>query len=124
VLTWGYIGLLILWGGAASFVVALTMTLTNPLTIGPIGVTLWFLLLFTDVAALVTVGLYGLKRYLKIHSSARNRLRYSWRQGLLVAGFTVGVLALSSLHQISLRDVVLLGLIAVIIEGYVRLRWP
>ncbi len=123
-LTLGRISLLILWGCLSSFLLGMSLVVTNPLAIGPIGVTLWFLLLFSDLAALLAVVLYGVKAYFHVHGSAAPRLRYSWRQGLLLGGYITGLLALSSLDQFSWRDALLLGLVVVIAEVYVRFRWP
>jgi hypothetical protein len=45
------------------------------------------------------------------------------RQGLLMACWVTPLLALSSLGQYSLKDAILLGLLLLIIELYVRLRY-
>jgi len=79
---------------------------------------------YAPLASLVTLGLYAAKTYLRLHSTGAARLRYSWRQGLLVAGWLAGLLALSSLNQLGLLDAILLGILLVIIEVYVRFRWP
>ena len=121
----GYLGLLIIWSVASSIAVGLSLFMTNPLAIGPVGVTIWFVLLLLSVAATVAVILYLVKTFLHVHEgAAASRLRYSWRQGLLVSSWAVGVLALASLHQFGLRDAILLGLLLAIIEVYVRFRWP
>jgi len=124
VLTVGYLSLLLLWSVLSSFIIGLSLFLTSPLAIGPVGATLWFLILLSGIASLVAVVLYTAKSYLHVHESRQNRLRYSWRQGLLLAGWVAAVLALSSLRQFNPRDAILLGLLLVIIEVYVRFRWP
>jgi hypothetical protein len=108
--------------GAAGLV--LSLLLTNPLTLGPVGVTVWFVFAMLDLAALVALGLYAAKTYLRVHSSQVSRLRYSWRQGLLIGGWIVTLLALSSLRQLGFLDAILLGILLVIVEVYVRFRWP
>ena len=108
--------------GAASLV--LSLILTNPVAIGPAGVTLWFVGLFLVSASAVTLGLYAAKTYLRLHATGAARLRYSWRQGMLGGGWIVGMLALSTLHQLGLLDAILLGILLIIVEVYVRFRWP
>ncbi len=120
----GYLSLLIIWSFVAGTTLLLSLLLTNPLTIGPAGVTVWFVLLLSGLAAIFAVVLYATKSFLHVHAAAPSRLRYSWRQGLLLSSWATGALALSSLHQFNLRDAILLGLLLGIIEIYVRLRWP
>ena len=122
--TLGRLSLLIAWSIVSGLILCLSLVLTNPLTIGPLGVTLWFLVLFSGLSAGIGVVLYVIKRFLRIHDNGVSRLRYSWRQGMLVGWWITSVLALSSLHQFNLRDAILLGLLLVIVEVYVRLRWP
>jgi hypothetical protein len=92
--------------------------------LGPVGVTVWFLWLYAGLAAMSTLALYGLKSYLRLHSTNVGRLRYSWRQGLLIGAWIVGLLALSSLRQLGLLDAILLGILLIIVEVYMRFRWP
>lgn len=120
----GYLGLLVAWVLFSGALLSLAVLLTNPLQIGPIGVTAWFLVLLSFLAAVISLVLYTIKSFLKVGDSRQVRLRYSWRQGLLLAGYAAGLLALSSLQQFNLRDAILLGLLLVIVEVYVRFRWP
>jgi hypothetical protein len=92
--------------------------------LGPVGVTIWFVVAFASLASVLTLGLYAAKSYLHLHSTSAGRLRYSWRQGALIAAWVIGVLSLSSLRQLGLLDAILLGILLVIIEVYVRFRWP
>ena len=108
--------------GAVSLVMSLI--LTSPLMLGPFGVTLWFVVLYLVMASMATLLLYGVKSYLRLHSTGAARLRYSWRQGLLISGWLVVLLALSSLNQFGPLDAILLGILLVIVEVYVRFRWP
>lgn len=109
---------------AGAALLLLSVIFTSPSALGPIGVTIWFVLLFVSTAAMSTVGLFVSKRYLRWHDSDVARLRYSQRQGLLIAGWLTGCLALSSLKQLGWLDAILLGLILLIVEIYVRFRWP
>ena len=120
----GWLILLVVWTALSWAGLIVSVMLSNPLAIGPAGVTMWFLILFLASAALVTLALYGAKTYLHLHGTGVARLRYSWRQGLLVGGWLTGLLALSSLRQLGLWDAILLGLLLVIVEIYVRFRWP
>lgn len=100
------------------------MLMWSPHDVGPFGVTLWFVALYVVVSAVVAQGLFGLKSYLQVGESRLVRLRSSVRQGLLLSGLMIVCLALSSLSQLSWLDVVLFGTVLLIIELYVRFRWP
>ncbi len=102
----------------------LSLILTNPQALGPVGVTLWFVVAYSGIASVFALTIYAAKSYLRLHSTGAGRLRYSWRQGLLIAGWLIGLLCLSSLHQLGLLDAILLGILLVIVEVYVRFRWP
>lgn len=120
----GWLGLLITGGSIGLALIVLSMVFLSPTDLGPVGVTFWFVILLITLACGLSLALYGLKTYLALHASARQRLRYSLRQGWLVAAGITMVLALSSLRQLGWLDAILLGLILGIIEVYVRLRWP
>ena len=94
------------------------------MTIGPLGVTLWFVVLFLTLTSLLALVFFAAKSYLRLHATGASRLRYSWRQGMLVGAWIVGMLSLSSLRQLGALDAILLGILLVIIEVYVRFRWP
>lgn len=118
------LSLLIAWSVVATTGLLLSVFMSNPLQLGPLGVTLWFVVLFWDLAAISALGLYAGKTFLHVHAAGLSRLRYSWRQGLLLGGWVTGLLALSSLHQLGLLDAILLALLLGIVEVYVRFRWP
>ncbi len=94
----------------------------NPTALGPVGVTVWFLGLFLALQGGMTLGLYRLKRRYQDVISPTKRFMSSWRQGLIIGGTTVILLALSSLRQLSLRDAGLLALLGLLIEFYGRTR--
>jgi hypothetical protein len=118
--------LIVLMVGSVALAAGLVLSLifTNPLAIGPLGVTLWFVGLFLALSGIFTLAFYGTKTYLHLHATGSTRLRYSWRQGMLLATWVAGLLSLSSLRQLGVLDAILLGILLVIIEVYVRLRWP
>jgi hypothetical protein len=120
----GWLSILIIWSLVSAAGLVASLVVTNPAAIGPLGVTLWFVVLFLGLAAIFTLGFYGAKRFLRLHVTALSRLRYAWRQGLLVSGWVAGLLALSSLRQLGWLDAILLALLLVIVEVYVRFRWP
>ncbi len=120
----GWLSMLIVASLVAVVGLVLSMLFTNPAAIGPAGVTVWFVMLFGGLAAVFALGLYTAKTFLHVHVASVARLRYSWRQGLLVSGWVTGVLALSSLGQLGWLDAALLALLLGIVEVYVRFRWP
>lgn len=122
--TVGLISLITLWTALASGGLALSVLLTTPASIGPIGVTIWFVAFLTAVSGALTLALYGTKTYLHLHGTAQHRLRYSGRQALLLGGWATAMIALSTLQQLNLRDALLLGLILLVVELYARLRQP
>ncbi len=119
-----WLTVLIFWSAAAAIGLVLSLTLTSPAALGPLGVTAWFVFAFVGLASMLTLGLYALKSYLRLHSTNVGRLRYSWRQGLLMGAWVIGMLGLSSLRQLGVLDAILLGILLVIVEVYMRFRWP
>lgn len=99
-----------------------TMVATNPMQVGPVGVTLWFLVLMVSLTGVIALGLYVAKRRVVAEQSARARISSCLRQGLLVGGGLTVLTALSSLRQLSLRDAVLLSILLGLIEFYFRSR--
>lgn len=99
-----------------------SLFLTNPTMIGPLGVTLWFLVLLSALATALTVGVYSLKRFIDHGPTPSIRLRVSWRQGGLIGAYLTLLLAMRSLGQLALRDAVLLAAIIVCTELFIRFR--
>ncbi len=96
--------------------------LTNPTSVGPIGVTLWFVALLIALQGGITLGLYTLKSRGEQIAAPGKVLSSAWRQGLLIAlGLTI-FMALSSLRQLGLRDVILISGVLVLVEFYFRTR--
>ena len=114
---------LIGWAGAGTVLILLSLFITNPAKLGPIGVTLWFVVFLTVLFAIFSLALYFAKIFLRVHETHSTRLRFSMRQGLLIAFWVTPLLALSSLGQFSLKDAILLGLLLLLLELYVRLRY-
>ncbi len=102
--------------------VASTFAIT-PKSIGPIGVTVWFLILLLVAADLVACSLFRLKLKIpRIQNTAEKLLQNSWRQGWLIGGVIVAVLALSSLRQLTWRDAGLILAVMLLVEVFLRSR--
>ena|SRR5687768_12345804 len=90
---------------------------TNPDLLGPFGITVWFLGLFLTLANLFSLILYTFKRR---RGQPERALAVSIRQGILLSIWISSLLALNSLKQLSVRDVVLISLLVVLGEFYMR----
>lgn len=99
---------------------ALSLVVTNPTKLGPLGVTFWFVLVLAALTATLATLLYYIKIRFRPDGVARRQLGTSVRQGFLVAFGAVAMLALRSLRQLSLRDIVLIVLIISLVEFYRR----
>ena len=122
-LTKSYVGTITIGGIGALVLAALAMRATTPAALGPAGVTIWFLVVLAGLFGLITAAAYGIALKLQpgITSSAR-RIFDASRRGLLLGGYLTIVLALSSLQQLNLRDVFLLGLLLALVEFYTVAR--
>lgn len=114
----GYIGTASVTGAGALGACALAMVATTPAMVGPFGVTLWFVSLLVGLASWVAVVAFVIERRLRPNVSKNQLIANSVRRGLLLSGYAVVLLGLSSLQQLSLRDVLLLALFIVLIEFY------
>ena len=90
---------------------------TNPDQLGPFGITVWFVGLFVTLANLLSLLLYYLRR---IGRKIKPGVATSLRQGILISLWLTSLLALNSLGQLSGRDVVLISLLVVLVEFYMR----
>lgn len=109
-------------GAMAWAVVILTLWGTTPTGIKPIGVTLWFLVLWVALASGIALLLDTIKRVFGPKKPEGRKFQPSLRQGILIGSWLTIVIALSSLRQLSLRDLILTCLLIIIIEFYMRLR--
>lgn len=113
----GYIGSLLVTGLIAIGLALAALFATNPLQIGPYGVTIWFLVVLAGLSCLLTVGFDWLANRLNKKPGAP-KLFPSARRGMLMAGWITILLGLSSLQQLSWRDVLLTGLLIGLAEFY------
>jgi hypothetical protein len=117
-----YLSLISLMTVIAGVVTLLAIFVTNPLKIGPLGVTFWFVALLIFMQGVFTFCLLGAKRRMFPTLGEHKIVTSSWRQGLLIGGWVVMLLALSSLRQLGWRDVVLLTGLLGLLEFYFRAR--
>lgn len=118
-----YYSLMFLVGIVGTGLVAASLFLTTPKSIGPLGVTLWFIILLASLASLLACGLFRIKqRSPRVQNTEEKLLQNSWRQGWIIAGAAVAILALSSLKQLTLRDAGLIIVIMVAVEIFLRSR--
>jgi hypothetical protein len=125
VLTKSYLGSITIGGVGALVLAGLLMQAATPKSLGPLGVTAWFGLILVGLVALVAALAYAAAAQLQ-HSRSkpkpRRRVVDSLRRGLLVGGGLTILLALSSLRQLNLRDLILLLLLGALVEFYTVAR--
>ena len=115
---YGHITTTAIGGGAALAALLLMMLLTNPVMIGPLGVTAWFLIAFIAVSSLATLVAFYLSKRFESHASEHQLVVSSRRRGIMVGLFVSVMLGLQSLQQFNLRDAILLLLLMVLTEFY------
>lgn len=118
----GYVASLIIMGLIASILTIGAVVIASPESIGPAGVTLWFLVLMVALTSWISIMVYLLQNRLGLKTSQGGGHLDASRRGLMLAGFTVTLLALSSLKQLNLRDALLLVLLLVLVEFYTVAR--
>lgn len=119
----GHLSLMLFFGSMAAAVALLAVIFTSPEGIGPIGVTIWFLVLLASMASLAAGALFYLKkRSPRIQNTEEKLIEHSWRQGWLIGGALVAVLALSSLGQLTSRDAGIIAGLAILLEVFLRTR--
>lgn len=121
-LTKSYIGGLTLTGAGAIVLAILLMAASTPASLGPIGVTAWFLLILVALTAVFGLAAYAVGLKLQPKRNSQQRVQDSLRRGVMVGGVITIVLSLSSLRQLNLRDVLLLVLLLVLVEFYLVAR--
>lgn len=103
----------------------LSMLVTNPASLGPTGVTLWFVGFWVVLSSCLALLKYELVMRLGKESTKLNRHKMvvsSLRHGSLIGGGLTVLLALSSLQQLDPRDVGLVAVLLVLIEFFARAR--
>ncbi len=109
--------------GLAGMGLALFLMLTlAPLTLGPFGVTFWFLTLLAGLTGLFAAGAYLVAAKLQSNRAVKLRRVDAFRRGLFIGGYATILLALSSLQQLNPRDALLLLLLLSLTEFYMVAR--
>lgn len=106
VIRWGTIGL------AAALLA--TMVVTSPDRLGPFGITLWFVGL---CAVLAGSGIL-LQQWLA--PGPKDRFWRHLQRSVLVSVLFTAVMALNGLRQLSARDIILLVILGVVVNFYMR----
>lgn len=105
--------------------VVVSMMVTNPTSLGPTGVTLWFVGLGVVLAICFAFAKYLAVMHWGREASKANRRRViiaSVRHGVLISVGLTTLLALSSLQQLDIRDVGLVTVLLVLVEFFARTR--
>lgn len=104
-------------GSAAIFLaLGVSMVLTTPNELGPFGLTIWFVVFLIGLVSVLTLGFY---RFGKGRGSRAGFMR-ALRRGFLAGIWITGILALSSLRQLSLRDIILLTVLVLAVDFYMQ----
>jgi hypothetical protein len=98
-------------------VVVSLMLLTTPAALGPAGVTLWFLLVYTAIASLIMLLILGVSRQ-KVADISRAKFVNAVKAAVVPAGAITILLGMSSLGSLGMTDLLLVLGAAGIIELY------
>lgn len=99
---------------ALTLALVTAMVVTAPDKLGPFGITVWFLGL---CAVLIGTGLL-LQQWLS--TKPQDKFWTHLRRSVLLAVLFTATLALSSLRQLSGRDIILLVILGLVINFYMR----
>lgn len=94
---------------------AVSTFMISPQDLGPFGITIWFGILLLAVTGLVTLWLWR-RRY----GLSPEGLWLALRRGFLISVWIVALLALNSLRQLSIRDIILIIVLGVLVDFYLR----
>lgn len=98
--------------------IVLSLFISNPDQLGPFGITVWFVGLWLFLS-----GLFGLIRLgvgSILHFKQKRPRATSFRQGALASAWLTTLLAFQSLGQLGVKDIVLVSLLVLLVEFYVR----
>ncbi|MEX0749153.1 MAG: hypothetical protein WD467_01280 [Candidatus Saccharimonadales bacterium] len=93
----------------------MSLFLTNPDSLGPFGLTAWFSALLVAFTGLLMLGLLRWR-----YERSRAGFLLALRRSFLASLWVVALLALSSLRQLSIRDIILLTVLGVLIDFYMQ----
>lgn len=92
--------------------------LVDPTSSGKIGVGLFYLVIFFSLSGIFNLSLLGLRRHFIGDELAAENVGISFRQGLLLALFIIGILVLQSYRMLVWWDAVLVFGGAFLIEVF------
>lgn len=93
-----------------------SLVTTNPDRLGPFGVTMWFLALLVGLTAVFS----GLVHLITLWVKGSAAYYASLKTAAVVSTYLVALLALNSLRQLNVQDIVLVSLLVVLAGFYVR----
>ena len=100
-----------------------SFVLTNPTTLGPGGVTFWFIGFMFMSTALIALVIYQLQKKRPKYAENKTSCYFrSLRTGLILGVSLTVLLALSSLRSLSWRDFLLFAAAVIIVEVLLRTR--
>lgn len=105
---------------AAGVGLLVSMFLTTPDQLGPFGITLWFTGLLVSLGGVATLFINSFGRWLHRSLTPQQRFSLALRHGVLFSTWITALLALHSLRQLSLKDIVLVSVLVLLIEFYLR----
>ncbi len=92
-----------------------SMFATSPNELGPFGLTVWFTVLLVAITGLLWLMLTTLK-----YGRDREGMMIAIRRSFLIGMWLVAIIALSSLRQFSIRDIILLTILGLLIDFYMK----
>lgn len=108
---------------ASGFIGIGVMMATTPKRLGPSGVTFWFIDALLFVVGCLCIILIAIKIWLLHGRDNLNKtVNSSFRTAFLAGLGLMTILALRSLGTLSIKDIVLLALVLLLIEFYLRTR--
>lgn len=108
-----------IWVGVVCIILFVaSFFLTSPDRLGPFGITFWFTSLALVLVFCLALIRFSIKQAFRQKGSFKNL----WLKSVIPAVYATVLLALSSLKQLTIRDVVLTSILILLIEFYRRRR--
>lgn len=93
---------------------SISMLLVKPQELGPFGITVWFSVLLVAITGFITLWLW--RRY----DDTREGFLLALRRGFVISVWVVALLALNSLRQLDIRDIILIIILGLLVDFYWR----
>lgn len=104
----------------SGLILLLATLTTTPDQLGPFGITLWFILFLIMLGGLLTFIIYWFKRLGNNQQPPEAKFVTALRYGILSSTWITALVALNSLRQLGLKDIVLVSILVGLIEFYLR----